>query len=284
MAEGRGREHAPQQVERLGADRAPPGALRLLGPRPALRRPRLNRLEAAGVDPEQLVHGGLVGLAQLLVAVVAVAAALLHRLVVGDVARRLLQVGGQPAALEDLGEDVRDPLAGQVGASHLADRVVAVADEHPLVEPRRPLALDAVEGTMALGHVGGELLEEQPPHRARVARVAGEHRPLHRLGQVDQAEDRPVEVGEVGTQDRLLLGGERLDRIAHEVDPSQRRGGPAGGSRYGGALAPKQACKGAAGARKSFRTPARPRRPRSRSRSTRPPRRRRSAGRARRRG
>ena len=67
-----------------------------------------------------------------------------HRGVVGDVAGRLLQVGAEARALEDLGEHVRDPLAGDVGAAELGDRVVAVAEEDPLVQLRRPLALVAV--------------------------------------------------------------------------------------------------------------------------------------------
>ena len=130
----------------------------------------------------------------------------LDRPVVGDVARRLLEVGGQPPALQDLGEHVGDPLAGDVGAADLGDRVVAVADEDALVEARGALALDAVERPLAVRHVAGELLEEQPPQRPRVARVAREQRALDGLRQVDEAEDGPVEVGEMRLRSRRSAG------------------------------------------------------------------------------
>jgi hypothetical protein len=64
---------------------------------------------------------------------------------VGHVARGLLEVRHQPPPLEDLREDVRDVLAGDVRAAELRDRVVAVLVEDPRVEllgardrPRRP--------------------------------------------------------------------------------------------------------------------------------------------------
>ncbi len=218
-------QQAAQEVERLGADRAPPGALGLaVAARPALGRPRLDGLEAARVDPEQLVHRRAVGGAEVVVGVVAVAAGALDRLVVGDVAGRLLEVGGEPAALKDLREHVRDPLAGDVRAADLGDRVVAVADEDALVEARGALALDPVERPLAGRHVVGELLQEQAPQRPRVARIAGEERPLDRLGEVDEAEDGPVEVREMGLEQGALGVGEGLDRVVHGVaDPS---GGP----------------------------------------------------------
>ena len=100
-----------------------------------------------------------------------------------------------------------------MGAADLGDRVVAVADEDALVEARGALALDPVERPLAGRHVAGELLEEQPAQRPRVARVAGEQRPLDRLGEVDEAEDGPVEVGEVGLEQGALGGGEGLDRV-----------------------------------------------------------------------
>ena len=59
VAQGRRRQQPAQQVKRLGADRAAPGRLGLVvAARPALRRPRFDRLEAARVDREQLVHRG----------------------------------------------------------------------------------------------------------------------------------------------------------------------------------------------------------------------------------
>jgi hypothetical protein len=102
-----------------------------------------------------------------------------------------------------------------VGAADLGDRIVAVAEEDALVQLRRPLALGAVERAGALGHVGGELLEEEPAHGARVAGVAGEERALDRLREVDEGEDGAVEVGEVRGEEGLLLGAEGLDRVDH---------------------------------------------------------------------
>ena len=183
---------------------------------PALRGPLLT-CQRARVDPEELVHRRRVLGAELLVAVVAIAAPrrVGQGLVVGDVAGRLLEVGGQAAALQHLGEDVRDPLAGQVGAADLRDRVVAVAHEDALVEAGRALALLALERPPALGDVGGELLQVEPPQRPRVARVAGEERSLDRLGQVDEREHGAVEVREVGGEEPPLLLCEFFDRVAH---------------------------------------------------------------------
>ena len=223
VAERRRRQQAAQQVQRLGPDRAPPGALGLaVAARPALRRPVLDLLQRARVDPEQLVHRAPELGAELVVAVEAVAAAG-HRLVVGDVAGRLLQVGGEAAALEQLGEDVGDPLAGDVGAADLGDRVVAVADEDALVELRGPGALLVVEGAPARRRVGRELLEKEPPDRPGIPRIAGKKRPFDGLRQVDEGEYGPVEVGEVGSEDRSLLGAEFLDRVAHSAHRSGGR-------------------------------------------------------------
>jgi hypothetical protein len=53
--------------------------------------------------------------------------------VVGDVARRLLEIGREPGPLEELRQQVRGPFARDVGAAELGDRVVAVPEEDPLV-------------------------------------------------------------------------------------------------------------------------------------------------------
>ena len=99
-------------------------------------------------------------------------------------------------------------------AAELRDRVVAVAEEDPLVELGRALALGALD-RLRLGHRVGELVEEEPAQRPLVARVAREERTLHRLRQVDEPEDGPVEVREVGREPLALLLGERLDRNCH---------------------------------------------------------------------
>ena len=139
----------------------------------------------------------------------------LHRAVVGDVARGLLEVGGQPAALEQLGHHVRHVLAGDVRAAELGHGVVAVAEEDALVELGRALALLAVERPGGAGAVGGELVEVQAAQRALVARVAGEQRALHGLRQVDQREHGRVEVREVGLERGALGFAEGLDGVVH---------------------------------------------------------------------
>ena len=139
----RSRSSALARIERC---QGPSGSSSPRGQRSAAQAS--TRSQRARVDREDLVHRGAELGPEPLVAVVAVAAAgvLGQRLVVGDVAGRLLEVGGEAAALQDLGEDVGDPLAGDVGAADLGDRVVAVAEEDALVELRRALALLGVEG------------------------------------------------------------------------------------------------------------------------------------------
>ena len=50
------------------------------------------------------------------------------------VARGLLEVRHQSAALEDFGENVRDVFTRDVRAAQLSDRVVSILVEHPGVE------------------------------------------------------------------------------------------------------------------------------------------------------
>ena len=61
----------------------------------------------------------------------------------------------------------------------------------------------------------GELLQEQPPQRAGIARVAGEQRALDGLRQVHEREHRPVQVGHVRREARPLGGGQIVGRVAH---------------------------------------------------------------------
>ena len=199
--------------------------------REALRGPGLHARQGLGIGIEERVHRCLVLRAQLRVAPVAVAEALAHRGVVGHVARGLLQVGGEPAALEHLRHHVRDPLARDVRAAELRHRVVAVADEDALVELAGALALLTVEGGARRG-VRGELLEVEPPQRSLVARVAREQGALHRLGQVHEREDGRVEVGEMGGEEGALLVREGLDRVVHRGRAPTLRGcGVRGGPR-----------------------------------------------------
>ena len=135
--------------------------------------------------------------------------------VVGDVARALLEVAHQPAPLEHLGEDVRRLLAGQVDAAELGDRVVAVLEEHPLVQLLGAFEADGRIDAVVAGdvEVADELVEEQPAQALRAAAVAGEQRALDDLGEVDEGEHRPVEVREVAAQDVGFPGAELLGDV-----------------------------------------------------------------------
>jgi hypothetical protein len=75
-----------------------------------------------------------------------------------------------------------------------------------------PRRCDLPRTEFAFAPVVGELVEEQPPHDARVER---EQRRLDRLGQVDQREHGTVEVREVGAEPLTLGLAEGLDRILH---------------------------------------------------------------------
>ena len=102
-------------------------------------------------------------------------------------------------------------------AAELRDGVVAVLEEHALVELLGALQADGrVDGEVA-GEVeiADELVEEEPAQALVGARVAREQRALHDLGQVDQREDRPVEIREIRPERRRFVVGERLRRVEH---------------------------------------------------------------------
>ena len=148
----RGQQPA-EEVERLRAHGAFVRRRRLAGRRrPLLGRPRLHAGERLRVGVEEAVHRPRVVRPQLRVAEVAVGALGVHRRVVGDVAGGLLEVrDADPRALEDLRQDVGDPLARDVRGAELRDRVVPVAEEDRVVELRGALALVALEGRQCRG-------------------------------------------------------------------------------------------------------------------------------------
>ena len=161
-------------------------------------------------------HGGI--------AVVAVAATEPH--VVCDVARRLLEIGHDAAPLEHLGEKVRCLLAREVHSAELRDRVVAVLEEDPVVELlSTPQPDGRVDGRVAADvEVTDEFVEEEAPQALVRARVAGEQRALHDLGEVDQREDGTIEVRHVSPKDVLFLGRELLGDVdGHRVRLRPRR-------------------------------------------------------------
>ena len=92
-------------------------------------------------------------------------------------------------------------------AAELGDGVVAVLDEDPVVELLGPGQPDGgVDAVVARDvEVADELVEEQPAQALGRAGVPGEKGTFDDLGQVDQGEDRPVEVGDVATEDLGLV-------------------------------------------------------------------------------
>src|SRR5206468_6840380 len=67
---------------------------------------------------------------------------------------------------------------------------------------------------------GAELVEEEPAQRLRRARVAREERALHDLGQVDEREDRAVEVGEIGGEGGAFLPCELVGHLEGDLSTS----------------------------------------------------------------
>ena len=102
-------------------------------------------------------------------------------------------------------------------AAELRDGVVAVLEEDALVELLGAAQADGgVDGGVAGEvEVADELVEEQAAQALVAARVPGEERALHDLGQVDEREDRPVEVREVRAKDLGFVGGEALGHVLH---------------------------------------------------------------------
>src|SRR5437588_535567 len=82
--------------------------------------------------------------------------------------------------------------------------------------PTQALALGVVpRRCWARRQVVGELVQEQTAQRSLIARVAREQGALDRLGQVDEREHGPVEIGEVRRQSLALGRGEGLDWVVH---------------------------------------------------------------------
>ena len=84
--------------------------------------------------------------------------------------------------------------------------------------PRGASLTAARLGRAQAQHVVGELVEEQPSQRLRRAGVPGEHRALHRLGQVRQREHRPVEVRDERLEQSPAPGRERLGHVLGHGD------------------------------------------------------------------
>ncbi len=104
-------------------------------------------------------------------------------------------------------------------AAELCDRIVAVVEEHPLVEFLGTVESDrCVDGVIATHvEVADELVEEETPQRLVAAAVPGEEGALDDFGQIDEGEHRAVEVGEVPPQHICFVRSEGL-RDVHSHD------------------------------------------------------------------
>ncbi len=213
---GRGRQDPAHRIERLGPRRRAVHELAVVGAT-ADRGPHVfgDDVEAAAVGIEDAVEVTDVAGAErpgqhLGIAVVAVPAT--EADVVGDVSGALLEIAHQPTPLEDLGQQVRGLLARQVDAAELRHGVVAVVEEHPLVQFLGAIEADrGVDRMVATDvEVADELVEEQAPQRLVAAAVASEQRALHDLGQIDQCEHGTIEVREVTPQNVRFVRGEGL--------------------------------------------------------------------------
>ncbi len=87
--------------------------------------------------------------------------------------------------------------------AELGDRVVAVLEEHPVVEVLGPGHSDGGVDRLVAGdvQVADELVEEQPAQALRRSGVPGEQCTLDDLGQIDEREDGLVKVRDVTAED-----------------------------------------------------------------------------------
>ena len=122
--------------------------------------------------------------------------------VVADVPGALLQVAHQSTPFEDLGQDVRRLLAGEVHAAQLGYGVIAVFEEHLFVKVLCPFEADrGVDRLVTLDiEFSDKLVKEQPPEALRAAAVPGEQRTLDDFREIDQRKNWAVEVSEISTK------------------------------------------------------------------------------------
>ena len=212
-------EHSTHGIERFGPGGRAVHELAVVGAtldrRPDMVGDELRALAVRIEDPVEVadVAGAERAGEDRRVAVVSVAAA--EPTVVGDVPRALLEVAHQPPPFEHLRQQVRGLLAREVDATELGNRVVAVVEEHPLVELLRSIEPDRrVDRLVAADvEVADELVEEQTTQRLRAAAVASEQGALHHLRQIDQCKHWSVEIGEVPPQNVGFVRGERLGHV-----------------------------------------------------------------------
>ena len=152
--------------------------------------------QQAGVRLEELVHLGHIQSGQRRLhhfgrAIVAETTS--GALGVVQISSGLLQICHEPAPLYDFRQQVGDLLAGQMHPAQLGDRVVAVFHEHFFIELLGSLQADCgINGDVARDvQIAHELVQKQPAKAFVRARIAGEERALHHLGQVHQGEHRP---------------------------------------------------------------------------------------------
>ncbi len=191
VGQGAGREQAAEDVEGLGARGRTPASLGLAGhDRKSLADLGQDPVEQLGEGLEQVVGGQLVDPVPKLGRPVVGIAAIGGRSVEADVASGLLERRkADPGVLECLGGERRYAFHGEVGARQLGDRVVAVADQHPLVELLcAPGRSDSTrvrlggQGREAQVGLPQEFVEEDAAEALLGSRIAGEERALDDLG------------------------------------------------------------------------------------------------------
>ena len=106
--------------------------------------------------------------------------------------------------------------------TQLRHRIVAVFDEHLLVELLGPLEPDGgverdVPGDVEVAH---ELVEKEAAQALGRPGVPGEQGPLDHLGQVHQGEDGQMEVGHVAPKDGGLVLRELLFYVGEHGRPT----------------------------------------------------------------
>jgi hypothetical protein len=140
-----------------------------------------------------------------------------------NVPRRLLEWRDpDPAVFQRLGGQGGCAFDSDVSAGELGDRVISVTDENPLVElfgaPHGDhvvrLAGNRRQRLKAGVRLIDELVEQHPAKALLGARIPGEERPFHHLGQVAERENGAVEVGEISREDTRLRDVEFRRRFA----------------------------------------------------------------------
>ena len=147
------------------------------------------------------------------------AAALYERVFLGYGDDSVAQLGGAHLAFEWVSNVVTKLLQRGRLAAYLEQSTRYIPYDAQMPGGGYRYWRDAALGPVVAGGPGRqrvrELVEEEPPQRPRIAAVAGEQRPLHRLREVDQPEHRPVQVRDMRRDPSPLGVCQVVGRVAH---------------------------------------------------------------------